>query len=61
MVGLPEGISEARTKYEGHQFSDYILLGKDGKPLAVVEAKKTSKDVEVGREQFRKYWIISTR
>lgn len=54
-VGLSEGIAEARTKYDGHQFSDYVLLGKDGKPLAVVEAKKTSKDAEVGREQAKQY------
>jgi type I restriction enzyme R subunit len=54
-VGLPEGIKEPRTEYEGHQFSDYVLLGKDGKPLAVVEAKKTSKDAKVGREQAKQY------
>lgn len=54
-VSLPEGVAEARTKYEGHQFSDYVLLGKDGKPVAVVEAKKTSKDAEVGREQAKQY------
>lgn len=36
-------------------FSDYVLLGKDGKPLAVVEAKKTTKDAEIGREQAKQY------
>jgi len=45
LVGLPEGVQEPRTSYEGHQFSDYVLLGKDGWPIAVVEAKKTSRDV----------------
>lgn len=40
---------------DGHQFSDYVLLGRDGKPLAVVEAKKSSKDAEVGREQAKQY------
>ncbi len=54
-VELPEGVQEARTQYEGHQFSDYVLLGKDGKPLAVVEAKKTSKDAALGREQAKQY------
>lgn len=54
-VDLPEGVKDARTPYEGHQFSDYVLLGKDGKPLAVVEAKKTSKDAELGREQAKQY------
>ncbi|MFT5112687.1 MAG: type I site-specific restriction endonuclease [Parasphingorhabdus sp.] len=52
---LPEGVSEPRTPYEGHQFSDYVLLGKDGKPLAVIEAKKTSKDAALGREQAKQY------
>jgi len=54
-VDLPPGIKEPRTEYEGHQFSDYVLLGKDGKPLAVVEAKKTSKDAAIGREQAKQY------
>jgi type I restriction enzyme, R subunit len=33
-------VEEPATPYAGHQYSDYVLLGKDGKPLAVVEAKK---------------------
>lgn len=45
----------APTPYAGHQFSDYVLLGKDGKPLAVVEAKKTSVDAALGREQAKQY------
>ena len=52
---LPLGVAEPRTPYEGHQFSDYVLLGKDRKPLAVVEAKKTSKDAALGREQAKQY------
>lgn len=52
---LPEGISEPQSQYQGHQFSDYALLGKDGRPLAVVEAKRTSKDAEIGREQAKQY------
>ncbi|MEJ1296572.1 MAG: DEAD/DEAH box helicase family protein [Candidatus Sedimenticola sp. (ex Thyasira tokunagai)] len=54
-VDLPDGVREPQTPYQGHQFSDYVLLGRDGKPLAVVEAKKTSKDAEVGREQAKQY------
>lgn len=54
-VSLPEGVEEPRTQYEGHQFSDYVLLGKDGKALAVVEAKRTSKDAALGREQAKQY------
>jgi type I restriction enzyme R subunit len=52
---LPEGVAEPRTRYEGHQFSDYVLLGKDRKPLAVVEAKKSSRDAAIGREQAKQY------
>jgi type I restriction enzyme, R subunit len=48
-------VREASTPYSGHQFSDYVLLGKDGKPLAVVEAKKTSVDAAIGREQAKQY------
>jgi type I restriction enzyme, R subunit len=55
LVGLPEGVQEPRTPYESHQFSDYVLLGKDGKPQAVVEAKKTSRDAAIGREQAKQY------
>lgn len=39
----------------GQGFADYVLFGKDGKPLAVIEAKKTCKDVAVGREQAKLY------
>lgn len=37
------------------EFSDYVLLGKDGKPLAVVEAKKSIVDASLGREQAKQY------
>jgi type I restriction enzyme R subunit len=48
-------VQEAPTAYAGHQYSDYLLLGRDGKPLAVVEAKKTSVDSAIGREQAKQY------
>lgn len=48
-------VEEPTTPYAGHQYSDYVLLGKDGKPLAVVEAKKTSVDAAIGREQAKQY------
>ncbi len=54
-VDSEASVRESPSPYGGHQFSDYVLLGKDGKPLAVVEAKKTSKDAEVGREQAKQY------
>lgn len=54
-VPLPEGVNEPQTKYQGHQFSDYVLFGKDGKPLAVVEAKKSAVDANIGKEQAKQY------
>lgn len=46
--------NEPPTRY-GYQFSDYVLLGRDGMPLAIIEAKSTSKDAGVGREQAKQY------
>lgn len=39
----------------GEGFADYVLYGDDGRPLAVVEAKKTAKDSRQGAEQARIY------
>ena len=39
----------------GIGYADYVLWGNDGKPLAVVEAKKTTVDPEVGQEQAKRY------
>lgn len=36
-------------------FVDYVLFGKDGFPLAVIEAKKTCKDPNDGRQQALLY------
>ena len=36
-------------------YADYVLFGDDGKPLAVVEAKRTCKDVAIGRQQAKLY------
>lgn len=36
-------------------YIDYVLFGKDGLPLAVVEAKRTSKDPNSGRRQAMLY------
>lgn len=54
-VGLPEGVTEPQYEHQGHQYADYVLLGEDGYPLAVVEAKKTSKDARIGQEQAKQY------
>jgi type I restriction enzyme, R subunit len=51
----PKLVQESSTPYSGHQYSDYVLLGKDGKALAVVEAKKTAADAAIGREQAKQY------
>ena len=39
----------------GIGYADYVLWGDDGKPLAVVEAKKTTVDAEVGQQQAKLY------
>jgi type I restriction enzyme R subunit len=39
----------------GQGFADYVLYGDDGKPLAVIEAKKTVKDAKVGATQAQMY------
>lgn len=45
--GMPNG--------QGIGFCDYVLYGRDGRPLAVVEAKKTSVSPEKGRQQVKLY------
>lgn len=47
LQGMPFG--------SGIGYADYVLLGKNGKPLAVVEAKRTSKDPREGKQQARLY------
>jgi len=39
----------------GKGFIDYVLWGDDGKPLAIVEAKRTQKDPSVGQQQAKLY------
>lgn len=45
--GMPNG--------KGLGYCDYVLYGRDGKPLAIVEAKKTSVDPVKGRHQVDLY------
>jgi len=47
LTGLPTS--------SGDGFADYVLYGDDGKPLAVIEAKKNAKDARQGSEQARQY------
>lgn len=39
----------------GKGYADYVLLGDNGLPLAVIEAKRTSVNVEKGRQQAKLY------
>lgn len=45
--GMPNG--------PGIGYVDYVLWGDDGKPLGLVEAKKTTVDPEVGKQQAKLY------
>ena len=47
-------VAEPTTSYTGRQFADYALL-HHGKPIAVIEAKRTSKDAALGKEQALQY------
>lgn len=45
--GMPNSAGEGRA--------DYVLWGDDGKPLAVIEAKRTRRDARVGQQQAKLY------
>ncbi len=40
---------------KGEGFVDYVLWGDDGKPLGLVEAKRTKRDPRVGQQQAKLY------
>lgn len=46
---------EGMPNASGKGFVDYVLLGGDGRPLALVEAKRTCQDPAAGRQQARLY------
>lgn len=46
-----KGMPINKDNPKGNGFADYVLWGDDGLPLAVIEAKRSSKDVEVGKHQ----------
>ena len=48
---LDEYKIEEMPNKSGYGIADYVLFGDDGLPLAVVEAKRTSANVEKGRQQ----------
>jgi type I restriction enzyme R subunit len=41
--------------HEEKGYADYVLYGKDGLPLAIIEAKRTSKDAKIGTHQAKLY------
>ncbi|USG66105.1 DEAD/DEAH box helicase family protein [Brevibacillus ruminantium] len=47
LVGMPNP--------EEKGYADYVLYGKDGLPLAIIEAKRTSKDPKIGTQQAKLY------
>lgn len=47
VTGMPNG--------KGEGFVDYVLWGDDGKPLALVEAKRTKKSAMIGQQQAKLY------
>lgn len=47
VVGMPNNKGEGRV--------DYVLWGDDGKPLALVEAKRTRRSPKVGEQQAKLY------
>ena len=46
---------EGMPNANGEGFVDYVLWGDDGKPLGLVEAKRTRKDARVGQQQAKLY------
>ena len=52
IIADPKKAEDPLEKYTGHLFSDYALLGRDGYPLAVLEAKKSSRNAEEGKLQI---------
>lgn len=51
VTGMPVTADNPR----GNGFVDYVLWDDNGKPLALIEAKRTTKDVEIGKHQATLY------
>jgi len=50
VTGMPTSVNPS-----GKGYADYVLWGEDGKPLAVVEAKKTLRNAQEGQYQAELY------
>jgi len=49
-------LRESGVTYDtGSEYVDYALLGRDGKPIAIVEAKRASRDALAGKRQAADY------
>jgi type I restriction enzyme, R subunit len=56
LIAPPGQLREDRAIYAtSDEFADYVLLGRDDKPLAIVEAKRTSRDAYAGKRQAADY------
>jgi type I restriction enzyme R subunit len=53
VTGMPKRSGD--TSETGKGYVDYVLWGEDGKPLAVVEAKRTIADPRRGQQQAKLY------
>lgn len=49
------GMPTTATGGSGTGYVDYVLWGDDGRPLAVIEAKRTRRDARVGQQQAKLY------
>jgi type I restriction enzyme R subunit len=49
------GMPTKDGKNDGPGYVDYVLWGDDGKPLGLVEAKRTRKDSRIGQQQAKLY------
>ena len=57
-LGQEAGPRVSRCRHaqrKGEGFVDYVLWGDDGKPLGLVEAKRTKRDARVGQQQAKLY------
>jgi type I restriction enzyme R subunit len=57
-TNVPEYPVKGMPRVDGNEsdgYVDYVLWGDDGLPLAVVEAKRTSRDPRVGQNQAKLY------
>src|SRR5690606_1622513 len=49
------GMPTTHTGGSGTGYVDYVLWGDDGRPLGLVEAKRTRRDARVGQQQAKLY------